>query len=287
MKKTKLTTRQKVSRKINRKRAVRKWWQTTTRRVVLASVMTGVLICATGGWWFSHTGKLDQMTSAWGHRVWMQTARMGFKVENIYLEGRNFTPLPVATKAIGVVPGDPILALSLDDMRTRLQAIPQVKYAEVVRVLPNQLHVHIVERTPVAVWQNQSKLHLIDQDGIVMEYVDPAEYKQLLLVVGDDAPAHTQDLMKTLALQPELYKDVTCAVRVGDRRWNIRFKNGLELKLPEHNTSEAWDSFARMEHEHHLFARPIKTVDMRLSDRIFIKAAPEESKPSKDGGSET
>jgi len=284
---TKLTTRQKESKKINRKRAVRKWWQKASRRFVIISVAACVLSFMAASWWFWHSGKLEQMASTIGGSVWQQTAKLGFRVEDVYLEGRKFTPVADVTKAMNVRTGEPILAISLEQMRARLQAIPRVKYAEVERVLPDQLHIHIVEREPVAVWQNEGKLQLIDSDGVVMEYVDPAQYKQLLLVVGEDAPPHARELLTTLALEPELYKSVVAAVRVGERRWNIRFKNGIELKLPEEKVNEAWQSFARMDSEQHILARAIKSIDMRLGDRVFIKVSPQDAKPEKDNGSET
>jgi len=284
--KPKLTTRQKTSRKINRKRQWRKWWQTSQRFFVI-STLIGTLAVVAGGWWFWHSGRLTQMAAAVSDRFWAGTAHMGFKVEHVYLEGRRYTALADITQAIGVRTDDPILAFSLPAIRARLEAIPRIRYAEVARVLPDQLHIHVVEREPIAVWQNEGKLHLIDTDGVVMEYIDPAQYSQLLLVVGEDAPSHAHELLSALTQEPELYKNVVSASRIGERRWNIRFKNGVELKLPEAHSTEAWQSFARMEREQHLLERAVKSVDMRLSDRVFIKLAPAEPKTEKQGGSET
>jgi cell division protein FtsQ len=284
--KQKLTTRQRASRKINRKRQWRKWWQTSQRFFVL-STLAGALAVAGGGWWFWHSGRLTQTEGAVAGRFWQVTSNLGFKVEHVYLEGRKFTPLADINEAMGIRSGDPILALSLPAIRERLQAIPRVRYAEVTRLLPNRLDVRVIERQPIAVWQNEGKLHLIDSDGVVMEYIDPREYGQLLLVVGEDAPSHAHELLLMMAREPDLYKSVASASRIGERRWNIRFKNGVELKLPEQNASEAWQSFARMEQDQHLLERAVKSVDMRLSDRVFIKLVPAEPKAEKQDGSET
>lgn len=288
--KPKLTTRQKASRKINRKRQWRKWWQTSQRLFVIGALI-GTLALAAGGWWFWHSGRLEQTAEAVSGRFWASTAHLGFKVDHVYLEGRRFTPLADITQAMDIKNGDPILSFSLSAMRARLEAIPRVKYAEIARILPNQLHVRVVEREPIAVWQNEGKLHLIDADGVVMEYIDPRQYGQLLLVVGEEAPSHAGALLNTLAQVPDLLKSVSSASRIGERRWNILFKNGTMLKLPEQNAAAAWQSFAQMEHEQHLLERAVKSVDMRLSDRVFIKLTPPEpktkTKTEKQGGSET
>ncbi len=285
--KPKLTTRQLASRKINRKRQWRKWWQQSQRLFVLSGLLL-VLAVTGGGWWFWHSGRLSQMEEAASDRFWQTTARMGFKIEHVYLEGRNFTPIKDIDEALNLHSGDPILSLSLPAMRARLQAIPRVKYAEVARVLPDQLHIKVVERQPIAVWQNEGKLHLIDSDGVVMEYIDPAQYGQFVLIIGEDAPMHAHELIATMAGSPALYKDVASATRIGERRWNIRFKNGVELKLPERNASSAWQNFVRMEQDQHILERAVKTVDMRLPDRISVKLVPiTEPKAEKQPGRET
>jgi cell division protein FtsQ len=286
--KTKLTARQRAGRKINRKRQWRKWWQTSQRFFIILALV-GTFSAVGGGWWFWHSGRLEQMTDAISNRFWQSTASLGFKVGHVYLEGRKYTPMADVDQALNLKMGDPILALSLSDMRARLEAVPRVKYAEVARVLPDQLHITILERQPIAVWQNEGKMHLIDNDGVVMEYIDPAQYGHLLLVVGEDAPSHAHDLLVTLAQSPELYREVASASRIGERRWNIRFKNGVELKLPEQGSNDAWQNFARIEQEQHILEHAIKSVDMRLADRVFIKLAPMQQPPKseKQGGSET
>lgn len=287
MKKTsqKLTTRQRESKKINRQRAVRQWWKMTFRRCMITGIAIFAVIAVSGGIWLwrsaSASGKIAQMETTMASGFWQETAKAGLKVDNVYLEGRKSTPMSEITHAMNVRTGTPILAISLAEMRDALQAIPRVKYAEVARVLPDQLHIRIVEREPVAIWQNNGKLHLIDDDGVVMAYEDPAQYKNLLLVVGSDAPAHTHELFDTFASDPDLYKNVAAALRIGERRWNIRFKNGVELKLPEENVKQAWQSFATMEKDDHILERAVVSIDMRLSDRVFIKSVPTEVTPVK------
>lgn len=282
-KNTKLTARQRQGNATRRKRAVRKWFNVTTRRLTLVGVVGLTLGVAAGGWWFIHTGKMGQAVDNVSASVWKQTASLGFKVRDVYLEGRSFTPVADVRKAMGVKPGDPILALSLPEMRERLEAIPRVKYAEVTRVLPDRLHIKLIERKPAAVWQNNGKLKLIDIDGLAMEYADLKKYPELVVLVGEDAPGHAHELLTLLASQPEMYKQVASAVRVGERRWNIQFKNGMELKLPEAKADQAWVNFASIEQKHHVLSRPVVYVDMRLDDRVFIKSQPTPEEVKKDG----
>ena len=287
MKKQKLTTRQKESQKITRKRAVRQWWRITTRRCIIIMVIVGAFTLAPCIWWFNHSGTSAWISETMSNYFWQHTADAGFKVETIYLEGRQYTDLNEISSQVQIKTGSPILRLNLSEVRSRLEAIPRIKYADVERILPNQIHIRITEREPIALWQNEGKLHLIDADGIAMDYVDPAKYQHLMLVVGENAPAHTSELLLMLSHEPEIFKNVAAVLRIGERRWNIRFKNGIELKLPEKNSEVAWHNFALMQNENHILERAIQSIDMRIYDRIFIKTTPAVKQPDKDSGSDT
>src|SRR5262249_29500108 len=136
----------------------------------------------------------------------------------------------------------------------RLEKLEWVQYAAVERVLPDTLHVHIVEARPVAIWQNQGKLHLLNLDGEVVEGGNIEKYPNLPILVGEDAPTHTSELLHFLADEPQLFQQVASAIRVGERRWNLRFKSGIEVKLPEQNADQAWQKLAVLDKEQHLLS---------------------------------
>jgi cell division protein FtsQ len=61
-----------------------------------------------------------------------------------------------------------VFYISLDDRRKKLEQIPWVESATVMRLLPNRIVVSINERTPVAFVQIGPKIQLIDAQGVVM-----------------------------------------------------------------------------------------------------------------------
>ncbi len=64
--------------------------------------------------------------------------------------------------------GRNIFFVPLGDRAAQLEAIPWVKHATVMRVLPDQLRVSIVERKPVAFLRIGSNISLIDAEGVVL-----------------------------------------------------------------------------------------------------------------------
>ena len=85
-----------------------------------------------------------------------------------------------------------------------------------------------------------------------------------------------------LAEEPGLNAQIRAAVRVGDRRWNLEFSNGVRLMLPEatadHDPRAAWARFADLQRRYGLLEREVTVLDMRLGDRLVLKVTPEGKK---------
>jgi len=83
------------------------------------------------------------------------------------------------------------------------------------------------------------------------------------------------------------------SIMVADRRWNLRLKNGIDVRLPESNVEQALDRLVALDHEKKILSRDILAIDLRLSDRVTVRlsdaaaAAREEAlkdKKKKKGG---
>ncbi len=274
-----MTKRQKEGKKISKKRAARKLRQVVLRRVLTGALLLLVLTMGVGGWWLWRSGEIGQQYDRIASAFLDMTADAGFVVDHIYLGGRKRIPRAEIEDTISVSVGDPIFSADPDDIRKRLELLPKVKYAQVERALPDRLHIQIVEREPIAVWQYKGKLELIDDEGVVIGGEDISAYSYLPLVVGRDAPEHTAELLKLLVLEPDLMRRVDAAIRVGERRWNLRFNNGVEVKLPAVNAKEAWHRLAELEEQDHLLQGNIISIDLRIGKHMYIKLPPDTITP--------
>ena len=94
-------------------------------------------------------------------------------------------------------------------------------------------------------------------------------------MVGDGAPARADELFAMLATEPSLAGRVRAAIRVGNRRWNIRLddvEKGLEARLPEMDTQAAWHRLAELEKDRGLSDRKISMIDLRVPERLILKS---------------
>lgn len=213
------------------------------------------------------------------------TAALGLVVSEIEVEGRQTTDTATILAALDAHAGSPILSVNPARAKQQLEALPWVRSAAIERRLPGTLRVRLVERKPLAVWQHDGKQELIDRDGTVIPVTDLSRFAKLPSVVGGDAARRgAAELIDELAGQPDLAARVTALVRVGDRRWNVRIDNAIDVMLPEDDAAGAWSKLAELERANRVLQRDVKTVDLRLPDRLVVRVndpAPKEAPPKK------
>lgn len=249
------------------------------RRGLMGTGIAFAAYAVVGGWWLAHTGKLEKASMVTSNAFWGLTADMGFRLDQVYLTGRDHAEASAVKEALGVSSGDPILALDLAAIQKKLQSIPEVKSVTVARHLPNRLSIALHERTPAALWQRDGKHMLVDAEGIVLASDKYHAQTPLPVIIGDDAPKHVQDLIALLNKAPALKPHVAAAVRVGDRRWNVRLVNNITVLLPEEHPEVAWKRFSRLVDREGLLTKAIRTVDMRMEDRVFIMPLEQQKNP--------
>lgn len=204
-------------------------------------------------------------------------ADAGLRVAEVRFEGRMLTPEPLLRAAVGARRGMPILQLSPEAIRARVEELSWVATASVERRLPSTLIVRIEERRPFAIWQNSGEYAVIDREGRAIATEGLGPFASLPLVVGVGAPEHAAALLDAVAEHPELRDRVQAAVRVGQRRWNLRLHSGADVMLPEGHEAAAIGRLMDFHTRDALLDRPLERVDLRLPDRMVVR--PKESAP--------
>ena len=201
-------------------------------------------------------------------------ADAGMTVQRIRAEGQHQASDAAILASVGIDIGTPILAVDLDAVRDRVQAMGWVESATVERRLPSMLHVRVVERTPVALWQRNRQLVMVDRAGVEIGTEPVARFAHLPVVVGDGALLRMPPLLDAMAADPALSRRVQSAIWIGGRRWTLHFDSGLEAKLPESEIGAAWARLVREIGDRRLLEEQIAVVDLRLPDRTILRARP-------------
>jgi cell division protein FtsQ len=258
-------------------RRMRRHW------LLLAITSTVGTVSLAGVFWLSQPGQLDMISSQISDSTDNAGAAVGMQVANVLSEGRRNTSVKDLVVAVGVKRGDPILAFDTSAAQNRVEALGWVRSAVVTRTLPDTIHVRITERRPFALWQNAGRVVLIDRDGIEIGDAAATGHTHLPIVVGADARADAPALFDIMATEPDLFVRVAAAVRIGDRRWDVVFDTGLRANLPENEIADAWVRLVAATQEHDMFNGDVSAVDLRLSDRMVLRLAPESAPAASEG----
>jgi cell division protein FtsQ len=241
------------------------------------ALAAGIGVGALLSGWSPHRTSFHDLTSA----ALSATGALGLAVNDIEVEGRATTDTATILAALGARAGTPILAVSPSRAKEQLEALPWVRSAAIERRLPGTLFVRLVERKPLAVWQHDGKQELIDRDGTVIPVTDLSRFAKLPTVVGgDDARHGAAALIDVLSSEPELAARVSAIVLVGDRRWNLRIDDAIDVLLPDDDPAQAWSRLASLERTTQLLQRDVQTVDMRLPDRLVMRVIDAQKDPS-------
>ena len=199
------------------------------------------------------------------------TGNAGLSVREVLLEGSHNTPPELVREALGIRHGDPILGFSPQEAKERLELIAWIERAHVERLLPGTIRVRIEERRPFAIWQRDGRFSVIDRDGKVVATDNVGAFGRLPLVVGPGADRAAAAMVDLLRTAPDVMERVHALVRVGDRRWNLRLRQGTDVLLPEGHDREAIVRLAELHARQGLLDRPLAAIDLRQPDKLVLR----------------
>ena len=215
-------------------------------------------------------------------------AKAGFQVQRVEVSGMERVDQLKVYELVLAEKDRAMPLVDIDQVRADLLKYGWIKDARVSRRLPDTLAVEIIERKPSAVWQRDGKYSLIDAEGIVLQHIKSDETGELPVLNGVDANRHAVALNELLDNATALKAQVIGASWIGNRRWDLRFKSGETLALPEGEkaAAEALLNFARMDGIHRLLGRDLIHFDLRDPDRAYFRKAPK-PEPANAGSKST
>ena len=239
---------------------------------------TVLLLVGSIGFGVVRGGHLAEFTAALSDTRNAMANSAGFRITAVAINGRKQLTQDEVLAIGGVNGRSSLLFLDAATVRDKLKANPWIGEATVLKLYPGQLQIDIVERTAFALWQNDGRLAVIADDGAVLEPYLSRRFISLPLVVGKGADTRARDFLALLDRYPQVKKQTKAAILVGERRWNLRLKDGLDIRLPEHDVGNALAALSKLDREDRLFSRDIVAIDMRLQDRLVVQLSEDAAK---------
>src|SRR6195952_2680232 len=227
-------------------------------------------------------GHVEELTTALRDTRNALANSAGFRITAVAINGRKQLTQDEVLAIGGVNGRSSLLFLDAAVVRDKLKANPWIGDATVQKFYPGQLQIDIVERTAFALWQQDGRLAVIADDGAVLEPYVSRRFLTLPLVVGKGADSRARDFLALLARYPQVRAATKAPILVGERRWNLRRKDGLDVRLPENDVGNALAALSKLDKEDRLFSRDIVAVDMRLPDRLTVQLSEDAAKARED-----
>ena len=213
----------------------------------------------------------ERLVQGIGHGLDVRLADAGFRLKKVHVQGAS--PLATADilRAAGVYADQPLVGLNLEDVRARVEAVGWVKDVRVVRLLPDTLVLTVQERRQLAVWQRAGKTSVIDDQGQVIPEADPGRFAALPLVVGEGADAAAPAILPVLAQRPRLMQLTDALVRVDDRRWDLRLRDGSLIQLPSTGEEQALMQLEQLDQRSHILTLGFDRIDLRNPELVAVR----------------
>lgn len=239
----------------------------TLHRIFLAIILGGAVALA---WVVASVAGVPAMAQA---QVATLASEAGFEVRRVEVRGtKHLNELKIYERALGQR-NRAMPLVDLAALRAELMELSWVEDARVSRQLPDTLVIDVIERKPHAVLREAGKLVLIDATGHKLEAISEQRIRGRLVLAGKGADSRVAELASLLEAAPALRPQVSEAEWVGNRRWNLTFKTGQVLALPEGDkiAAAALVGFARLDGTNRLLGGRVAAFDMRSPDRIYMR----------------
>ncbi len=230
--------------------------------------ITIMLLIGGGGYFYlselSHEGRARQLMN-------IMTAKAGFVLRDITLEGRKRTHLQDVLETVNVKPGTPIFAINLAQLRSEIVKLPWVAQAHIARRLPDILHITLQEHEPFALFSDGNKISLINADGEIVTESHLDLFPDLLVISGHGGRFKAKELTELLGDFPSIEARVIAAHWTGQRRWTLRLNHGRQILLPEVEVKNALRLLNMLNEENNLLDNGNQPIDLRVPKRIYLR----------------
>jgi cell division protein FtsQ len=213
----------------------------------------------------------ERLVQGVGHAFDIRLAQAGFRLKKVHVQGASPLATAAILRAAGVYADQPLVGLNLEDVRARVEAVGWVKDVRIVRLLPDTLVLAVQERRQLAVWQRAGKTSVIDDHGLVIPEADPGRFAALPLVVGEGADAAAPAILPILGQRPRLMQLTDALVRVDDRRWDLRLRDGSLIQLPSTGEEQALMQLEQLDQRSHIRPLGFERIDLRHPELVAVR----------------
>ena len=191
-----------------------------------------------------------------------------FAITSIETLGRERSSKSDISKILKQYQNTTLLSLDLESIQLEVEKVPWIKKVIIRRILPNKLSLTIEEFIPKAVWVRGRDRFVLDRNGYLIEKIFDQEYKNYFTVKGVEADLNLMMLIENLENFPEIYNQIDYANFIGRRRWDLHYKTGVKILLPQDKVNDSLSILQSYIKNNRLIEKGHKKIDLRVDGKI-------------------
>jgi cell division protein FtsQ len=230
-----------------------------------------VLVVVGGGAVLATGGRGQALGAGAGAAIESRLVGLGLRLDTVHLQGASPPARREIIQAAALKPGASILTLDLDGVRRRVEQVGWVNRARVIRLWPDTVVIAVDERPLVAIWQHDGRAVVVATDGTVVDRADPRRFASLPLIVGEGANTAAAPIIAAVAARPRLEDKLEALVRVDDRRWDLRLKDGTIIQLPAADEEEALIRLDQLDGKSRILDLGLARIDLRDPEMVVVR----------------
>ena len=218
-------------------------------------------------------GSLSQAGKRWGGAMDSTARSVGLSVDVVEVVGLEHVPATarsVRTAAM-IERGENMFRADPHRIRKRIEETGLVKSVNVYRMWPDTVIIRADAAEASALWYDGEQWAVIDSLGRRMVRQKASDHLALVRTSGIGAPEAVPVLDRALIGQGSLISEIEVARRIASRRWDLKMKSGMIVRLP---SDEALDTaipqLVAAQREGKLLSRGLASIDLRVSGQLVL-----------------
>jgi len=191
-----------------------------------------------------------------------------FYINNIEIIGRDRSSKKILSEVLRPYENKSLVSINLKNIQSEIEKIAWIKDVIVRKVYPETLSISIEEYSPSAVWKRGSEHYILDEYGFRIEKIKSNEFQNYFQIKGMGADKKLKNLLDKLHNYPDILNQIDHANFVSRRRWDLHYKNGARILLPENNITESLSLLDSYIKKNKLIEKGHKKIDLRVEGKI-------------------
>ncbi|MDC0037224.1 cell division protein FtsQ/DivIB [Alphaproteobacteria bacterium] len=164
-----------------------------------------------------------------------------------------------------------IFLVPVKEISNEIKKNKWIKEVNIRNDYKNTLKVNIKEETPIGIYENNNQKILFSKNLVILEILRKNhDYKNLISFYGENSIINSKHLISKI--DQDIKQMIQSLIFVENRRWNIRLKNKITLKLPEKNLEEAIKNYKKIySNLSNKDLKDIEIIDLRIPNQAIIK----------------